>query len=539
MRTPWPGLVWALPLAALLIVAYLGLQALAHRGVDAVVTFTSASGAKAGDTKVVYQGLEVGHVARVALNKDGRHVDMTLRMDPHSSSVLNTSTRFWLIGAKPNLTNIDSVRAALAGVTIGMAPGQGGEPTRHFVGQDEPPIVPPGTSGTPYVLDAKVLGPVRAGATVLYHGEEIGKITATRFNGADAFRLDIFIYKPFDALVRPGAMFWNSSPLQVSLTGSGFSTNIAPADTVFTGALDFDLGPNDASAAPSPSHARFVLYASKGDAQLGPTGPEAPYDLVFKGAAGDMNAGAPVRLAGFQVGEVRDVRLAFDRKTGDPYTAVQAGLFPDRLGVDDHDRDATDALVRRLLRQGYRAHLAQSPPLIGARSISLEPGKGGPADLKGPPDRPLIPSAAGGPDLDDLTTQADQILAKVNHIPIEAIGEDVRQITGRLNAIVSSPQLTDSLHHLDSTLNQVDQMVAQVKPQVGPLIGKLNQAADQLNGTAAAAKGVLTGEGAGQDASLPGAIRQLTDAARSIRSLADYLSRHPEAVIKGKVKDGK
>ena len=82
-------------------------------------------------------------------------------------------------------------------------------------------------------------------------------------------------------------------------------------------------------------------------------------------------------------------------------------------------------------------------------------------------------------------------------------------------------------------------MVAQVKPQVGPLIGKLNQAADQLNGAAAAARGVLTGEGAGQDASLPGAIRQLTDAARSIRSLADYLSRHPEAVIKGKVKDGK
>ena len=37
-----------------------------------------------------------------------------------------------------------------------------------------------------------------------------------------------------------------------------------------------------------------------------------------------------------------------------------------------------------------------------------------------------------------------------------------------------------------------------------------------------------------QDADLPSAIRQLTEAARSIRSLTDYLSRHPEALLRGK-----
>ena len=40
--------------------------------------------------------------------------------------------------------------------------------------------------------------------------------------------------------------------------------------------------------------------------------------------------------------------------------------------------------------------------------------------------------------------------------------------------------------------------------------------------------------GAGQDASLAGAIHQLTDAARAIRALAEYLQRHPEAVLSGK-----
>ena len=45
---------------------------------------------------------------------------------------------------------------------------------------------------------------------------------------------------------------------------------------------------------------------------------------------------------------------------------------------------------------------------------------------------------------------------------------------------------------------------------------------------------MLSGDGSGQDASLPAAIRELTDTSRTIRSLADYLGRHPEALIRGK-----
>jgi hypothetical protein len=40
-----------------------------------------------------------------------------------------------------------------------------------------------------------------------------------------------------------------------------------------------------------------------------------------------------------------------------------------------------------------------------------------------------------------------------------------------------------------------------------------------------------------EDSDLPGALRQLTEAARSLRSLSDYLGRHPEAILKGKVKE--
>ena len=540
--TRWPGLVWALPLAALLVVAYLALQALSDHGVDAVVTFPTAAGAKPGDTKVIYQGLEAGRVTKINLNPDGRRVDMTLRLIPRARPVLNSATRFWLVGANPGL-DIASVKAALAGVTIGMAPGVGGRPTRHFVGLQEPPVVAPGTKGARYVLTSHVLGPIRPGAAVLYHGQEIGKVTSAKFTGVDAFRLGVFIYQPYDALVRPDAMFWTSSPLSVSLTGAGLSTSFAPADTVFSGGVDFDLPDSAEHQRPSPAGSDFVLYKTEGDARQRLDGPQVLYSLVFKGAAGDLSGGGAVKLAGFQVGQVRDVDLRFDAN-GEPYTVVSAAIYPQRLGIPQYaptdvpvPRGPADARIARLLALGYRARLTQSPPLIGGRAISLDPVKAGAATLGSGGLYPLIPVQGAGADIDDITSQADQILHKVNAIPLEAIGGDVRAITGRLRGIVSSPELTDSLKHLDSTLGQVDQMVAEVKPQVGPLVAKLNTAADQLSGTAAAARGVLSGEGAGQDASLPGAIQQLTEAARSIRSLSDYLGRHPEALIKGKVKD--
>ena len=63
-RTIWPNLVWGIPLAALIIVGYLGVRALLNRGEVVTVTFTRAAGAKAGVTKVLYQGIEAGELTK-------------------------------------------------------------------------------------------------------------------------------------------------------------------------------------------------------------------------------------------------------------------------------------------------------------------------------------------------------------------------------------------------------------------------------------------------------------------------------------------
>lgn len=541
----WPGIVWALPLAALLLVFYLGARWIATRGTTVTVVFDSAEGITPGDTKVLQNGVEVGHVTSQRITSDGKHVELTLSMSEQAIPALNTNSRFWLLGQTPTVTNLQSVRAALAGLIVELAPGTGGQPSRHFDGLVTAPIVMPDERGTYYRLHATAAG-IQPGAALLYQGQTIGVVSDSRFAGPGNFQLRLFVKAPYDGYIRQGATFWRGSPLKVSLTASGIQTQIAPPSSVLSGSVQFDL-PLDAQRNPRvPANTVFRLYEDQAGAQSGPTGPEQRYDLTVRGAAGDLIAGAPVSLLGYKIGEVRTSHLVFPPGARGPYTAVTIALYPMKLDVTlarNADgatwRQATNGAVSRLLRQGYRAALVQPIPFVGGHAIALAQSGAGPAALGSGAGNPIIPTNSSGGDVNGLIDKANMLLTRVNRLPLEQIGGNIRALTGNLVRITGSPEVSDSLVHLDATLKQIDAITRQVQPQVGPLMTKLNQTATELQATAAAARGTLGGGGANQDQSLPEAIRQLTEAARSIRSLTDYLGRHPEALIRGKAKESR
>jgi paraquat-inducible protein B len=518
-------------------VAYLGLQAVANRGYSVIVTFKTSGGARAGDTPVIYKGVSVGHVVKIQVSPDAKGVDMTLRLDQRAKGRLGPGAKFWLIGAEPNLTDFSSLKAAVSGVSIGVAPSAG-PPTRHFVGLNQPPVVPPDTPGTLYALEGVEVGSTRAGAGIYYHGLEVGRVERVEITGVQTTRMLMFINAPFDRLVRPGSLFFTANAADISLSAGHLDASLGPGSSVLTGGFEFDT-PEAATAQPqSPRGAVFHFYADKAQAADQPHGPQIRYRANFDGAPQRPQVDAPVWLSGVRIGKVLGSVVSLPPGADLPRTAISLEIEPEKLGlpVDGAPQAQTDDALRRLIRGGYRLTLSQSPPVLGAASLTfVRSADAARAALAGS-DPELIPTS-GGAGLDDLTTKVNAILDKVNRVPIQAIGQDVREITRHLRALVSSPQLGDSLNHLDGTLTQADQMMTQAKPKIGPLIDKLNQAADEVSGAAAAGQALLSGQGAAQDASLPDAIRQLNDAARSIRGLADYLGRHPEAVIRGKTKE--
>jgi paraquat-inducible protein B len=543
-RTIWPNLVWVIPLIALLIVGYLGVRALFNRGELVTVTFKRAAGAKAGMTKVLYEGIEAGQLVKIEPNADGRRLDFILRLVPAAKSGLNTNARFWLIGANPNLSDLASLKAVVSGIGIGYAPGEGGEPADRFEGLDQAPLILPGDKGTRYALRAHSLNSIHEGSIVLYHGQAIGKVIHIQFDGSRGFRLQAFIDQPYDSLIRPGARFWKISPMHLSFAGGGITANLAPLSTLLPGGIDLEVDTANPTEAQSPPETEFTLYSSHNAARQGLSGPTVRYEFAFEGAAGVLDETSAVTLLGFQIGEVESTRLAYSERTGAPYAIATAVLYPEQMHLDagqnGHStaegwRTATDAALTRLIQLGYRARLQQSPPVLGDQTIELVRTVGSPAaQLLSDGANPRFPSAPGSSNLDDIAAKADVFLNKLDAIPLEDIGANVRRITGNLDKLTSSPELKDSLTHLHSSLTSIDKLLSDVQPQIGPLIGKLNDTAAELSGTAAALRQAVDSGGPNGDASLSDAIRQMTEAARSIKTLTDYLDRHPEALIRGK-----
>jgi paraquat-inducible protein B len=125
----------------------------------------------------------------------------------------------------------------------------------------------------------------------------------------------------------------------------------------------------------------------------------------------------------------------------------------------------------------------------------------------------------------DIEAKLTGIVAKLDKLPLEAIGDDLRK----------------ALASLDQTLKDAGQAVNRIDADVTP---GLKTTLDDLRGTIGVVDRVLNNTNAtlvGKDApaqqELRDALQEITRAARSLRTLTDYLERHPESLIRGKTEE--
>jgi paraquat-inducible protein B len=109
---------------------------------------------------------------------------------------------------------------------------------------------------------------------------------------------------------------------------------------------------------------------------------------------------------------------------------------------------------------------------------------------------------------------------------------------------VNDKQLGDSLAALRSTLASVQTLVTNLNHDLTPTMQRLPAIAAGLEDTVKRTNKLVGSleSGYGDDSrfsrDVSRMMMQLSDAARSLRVLADLLSRHPEALIRGRTDQG-
>jgi paraquat-inducible protein B len=127
----------------------------------------------------------------------------------------------------------------------------------------------------------------------------------------------------------------------------------------------------------------------------------------------------------------------------------------------------------------------------------------------------------------------------VNRIDAEVTPElttvlkDAGKLVNRIDAEVT-PELTAVLKGAGKAVNRID---TEVTPELKTLLEDLRGAIATANRVLKDTDATLVGKNAPVQQELRDALQEIVRAARSVRVLADYLERHPDALIRGKAEE--
>ena len=505
------SLVWFIPILAAVVGAWVAVTRVLSEGPKITITMKTAEGLEAGKTKIHYNGVDIGTVQTIVLSEDHQHVILSVEMAPKTEEFLVEDTKFWVVRPRISGANISGLGTLISGAYLGMEIGSSKEERREFIGLEIPPVITGETPGRFFILKTKDLGSLDTGTPIYFRRLQVGQVASYALDkdGKD-LTVKVFVQAPYDQYVNPDTRFWHASGIDVSLSASGLTVQTQSVLSILIGGIAFETAPNVMIQPPADENAIFTLYSNRTEAFNPPPVNPQTYQLVFKDSVRGLTAGAPVEFRGIPIGEVSDISAQIDLKTFQFSVPVTIKLDPRRLGVKVLDlgpgvdlETMRRKLIDAMIAHGVRAELRTGNLLTGAAYVSLDFFPGAPPATIDWSQNPVQLPTVGG-QLEATEATVENIIEKLDKVPFQEIGVNLQKAIAQLNETLLAAQGTLTSAH--TTMNNAN------------LLTEPNSAQVQQIGTT---------------------LQEVSRAARSVRVLADYLERHPDALIKGKSGEAK
>jgi len=300
--------------------------------------------------------------------------------------------------------------------------------------------------------------------------------------------------------------------------------------------------------------------------------------LYFDRSVNGLSPGAPVVFRGVKIGSVTQIRIVADPTSLDlsipVFIEIDTGIVRTSGGkaaIDEINKD--EDTVKILIHRGLRARLALQSFVTGQMMVEMEFLPDTPLNFKGDGSIPELPTAV---------SSMDELAQSIQEVPVREIGQNVSDAAKGVSKLVNSPELHDAVVNLNQTLAELRALSRTLNAKAGPLADKLDRTVDHVDqlavgltenmnsgqaakllesltrlsdqaGTVMVSLDQLTRKADGAVENFSGtvsensevmtdlrrALKELAATARTLRVWADYLERHPEALIKGKGDDGR
>jgi paraquat-inducible protein B len=284
--------------------------------------------------------------------------------------------------------------------------------------------------------------------------------------------------------------------------------------------------------------------------------------VYYRGNVSGLYVGAPVTFRGVTVGQVEAVGIEVDRETLKALIPVRIKLHPSSLRFNGSKESVID--LPTLVERGLRARLVAQSFVTGQKSIELDFVPDTPATLLGNGTRPEIPAVAD---------RFGALIEQVAELPLRETVQEIRDTAKELRgALVGLQQTLDGAQAVlagaskemsrigvgsSETLKAASEAVRQVQLSSTATLASISQLSEStrtavqaaqpelqrtLTGTREAAESArlamnrvaeMTSPNASLRGDLDAAMRDLSQAARSLRDWSELLEEKPNAIIFG------
>jgi paraquat-inducible protein B len=479
------------------------------------ISFLSGEGVQVGKTMVKYRDVTVGQVSAVALSADHQTVLVSADLSKGAESLLKSDTQFWIVRPRFGVGSVSGLDTLLSGVYIGMKTGAATRGEHQFVGLENPPALSHGPRGRELELHAARAGSLAIGAPVYFRQFQVGRVIDENLLPDGSTRVTVFVEPPYDGFVKPVTRFWNASGIDLRLGADGLSVQTESLAAVLAGGVAFDDGPTEADPAVAGISGEFTLYKNETEAMAPPDGEPHYVRMRFAQALRGLEVGAPVEFVGVNIGSVVAVDLGYEPHDKSFPVVVTAKLYPRRMGqayevlAAQGKTESVETLavfVGTLVNRGLRAQPRSGSLLTGKLYIALDFLPASPRAAFDSSVRPLeLPTVNGT--FQELEAGVGQLVRKINQLPLEQITADLHTDLTDLHATLGEfhsrvlPQAEDTLSALHGTLDSAQRTLDTESPLQRGLTETLSETRSTL---------------------------------RAVRGLADYIDRHPDALLRGR-----
>lgn len=243
---------------------------------------------------IVFDGIEIGRVLPITLDKSGRHV-AALIADEQRFRITSNSVLV-MEGVDLSLSGIQHAERLLSGPVLRLE-SRGGAPVDELKVLSNAP-----RAGVTVTLAAADLSGLKEGAPVWFKGLSVGQVDALKLSARGEASVQLLMYEPYRNLLQ-GARFYKRSPLSVKADLSGVQVDTAPASGWIDGGI---------SLLTQTGSRMDTLFPSEELARLARPGNQPLRWTLTAQQADGLAVGAPLLYRGLEAGRITELSPATD-----------------------------------------------------------------------------------------------------------------------------------------------------------------------------------------------------------------------------------